>query len=271
MEKDPIPQLLAQVSADNLRRNLFSLCKDPLPYRKLSYTIPGHDKCTLYEADDFIEAQLRSWGYTVEKQGVEVQSFRCDESKPKAHRYSAPQPEDPWYTAYNLSARITGSTKPEETIVLVAHKDSQSWVDSPGAADNGVGTVSVLEIARILSRYPARRSLWFLFCNEEHWPWTSANAAVSARERGENVVAVINLDSVSGKAKAVSDAGRKTNVARYTAPEGKRLADLMALVNEQYRIGLEEYSYWKEIPNDDDGSFIKAGFPCAIACLGSFP
>ncbi|HEX3000402.1 MAG TPA: M28 family peptidase [Armatimonadota bacterium] len=85
------------------------------------------------------------------------------------------------------------------------------------------------------------------------------------------MVAVINLDSVSGKAKAVSDAGRKTNVARYTAPEGKRLADLMALVNEQYRIGLEEYSYWKEIPNDDDGSFIKAGFPCAIACLGSFP
>src|SRR5690242_5171804 len=37
-------------------------------------------------------------------------------------------------------------------------------------------------------------------------------------------------------------AGRKTNVTLYTRPEGKRLADLMAEVNERYRIGLIQTS-----------------------------
>ena len=269
MADDIIRALIALVVEDRLRRDLFALSKDPLPYRKLNYTLPGHAQCTLYEADDTLADHLASYGYTVERQPVQVQAYRCDASKPKAQQYSPPLPEDPWYTAHNLNARKPGSTHPEEIVAVLAHKDSQSWVDSPGANDNAVGTVAVLEIARILSAVSLPRTLWILFCNEEHSPWTSVAAAQGARARGENVIAAFNLDGLGAKAPA--DAGRKTNVTVYTAPEGRRLADLMAEVNEAYAIGLEQSSFARQTPGDDDGSFIKAGYPAAIGSIGSYP
>jgi hypothetical protein len=271
MPADFIPSLIQQVDQERLRRDLFYLAKDPLPFRKLNYTRPGQRKNTLYEADDYIQAKLESSGYRVEKEGVQVQAFGCDLSKPKEQQFCLPKPEDPWYTAYNLYARKVGRQRPDEIVVVVAHKDSQSWVDSPGAYDNGAGTCGVMEIARILADFEPDRSLWFLFCNEEHRPWTSVTAAERARDRGDHLVAIFNIDSVGGKAQSDIDAGRKTNVTAYTRPEGRRIADLMAEVNETYGLGLAQSGFQRTRPNDDDGSFINAGFPAAVANLGSMP
>jgi hypothetical protein len=271
MPPDPIPGLTQQVDPQRLRANLFYLSQDPLPYRKLNHTLPGHAQCTLYEADDFIQAQLESWGYQVEKEGCPVQCFRCDLTKPAQQYFSPPLPDDPWQTAYNLYAKKVGTAHPDEIVIVISHKDSQSWIDSPGAYDNTVGTIGNLEIARILSRHAAGRSIWFIYCNEEHTPWTSMTAAKRARERGDHIVAVFNIDGIGGKGQAAIDAGRKTNVARYSAPEGKWLADLMAEVNDAYHIGLIQSTFFSEKPNDDDGSYVKEGFPAAIAIIGSFP
>jgi len=268
---DIIPDFIKQVDPQRLSRNLFHLSKDPLPYRKLNYTIPGHAKNTLYEADDFIQTNLESWGYSVEKEGVQVQAFGCDTSKPKAHQYAPPPPDGPWYTAYNLYAKKRGTTHSDEIILFLSHKDSQSWVDSPGAYDNGAGTVGTLEIARVLKDYSPAHSIWFLFCNEEHRPWTSVTAAQNARARGDNLIAIFNLDSMGGKPQADMDAGRKTNVTLYTKPEGERFADLMAEVNKTYGIGLIQQKYQRQSPGDDDGSYINAGYPMAVANLGSYP
>ncbi len=268
---DIIPDFIKQVDTQRLSRNLFYLAKEPLPYRKLNYTIPGHAKNTLYEADDFIQTNLESWGYSVEKEGVQVQAFGCDTSKPKAHQYAPPPSDGAWYTAYNLYAKKRGTTYPDEIILFLSHKDSQSWVDSPGAYDNGAGTVGTLEIARVLKDYSPARSIWFLFCNEEHRPWTSVTAAQNARARGDNLIAIFNLDSMGGKPQADIDAGRKTNVTLYTKPEGERFADLMAEVNKAYGIGLIQQKYQRKSPGDDDGSYINAGYPMAVANLGSYP
>jgi hypothetical protein len=268
---DPVPKLLQRVSQRLLRRHLFHLCKDPLPFRKLNCTLPGHAKSTLEEADDFIQERLESWGYRVEREACLVQAFRCDVTKVKAHQYGTPRPDDRWYVAHNLYARKLGSAHPDEIILLVAHKDSQSWVDCPGAYDNAVGTVANLEIARVLARCRSRRSIWFLFCNEEHWPWTSVTAARNARIRGDRLIAIFNTDSVGGKRQADVDAGRKTNVTGYTRPEGEPLADLMAAVNETYKLGLIQSKARRKSPGDDDGSFIKEGFPAAVINLGSIP
>src|SRR5207237_67808 len=145
------------------------------------------------------------------------------------------------------------------------------WIDSPGAYDNGAGAAAVLELARVLAGYEPLRTVRFLFCNEEHTPWTSVTAAQNARARGDNLTAVFNVDSVGGKPDAEIAAGRKTNVTLYTEPEGRRLADLMERVNEQYRIGLVQSAYRRDRPGDDDGSFIKAGYACAVANIGSYP
>lgn len=268
---DPIPALMLQLDIERIRRRIYYLAQDPLPYRKANYTLPGHTKSTLDEADDFIQAELESFGYTVEKEAVPVQAFRRDESKPKAHQYAPPAPEDPWHTAYNLYAKKIGRARPDEIIYVVSHKDSQSWIDSPGANDNAVGTAAHLEIARVLAAYPSQRTICFLYCNEEHVPWTSITAANKARERGDNIIAVFNLDGLGRKSDEDHEARLMTNVSLFTTPEGERLADLMAEVNEDYRLGLLQRKYQRPGPGDDDGSFIKAGYPAAIMNVGSYP
>jgi len=266
-----IRKLMDGVSIERMSKHLFHLSKDPLPCRKLNFTLPGHEKNTLYEADDFLAGKLSSWGYRVEREGVKVQAFRCDPRKPKQHQYSPPKPEDPWYTAHNLYAEKRGRSRPEEIILALAHKDSQSWVDSPGANDNAIGTVGVLEIASVLSRHAPERTIRFLFCNEEHAPWTSVTAAQNARKRGDRIVAVFNLDGIGAKSAEETAAGKKTNVTAFTAPEGEWLAELMATVNARYGIGLQQRTVKRPGPGDDDGSFVRAGYTAAIINIGSWP
>jgi len=263
--------LIGAVDAERMKKSLFYLSKDPLPFRKVNFTLPGHAKNTLYEADDYLAGRLESWGYRVDREGVRVQAFRRDARKPKKSQYSRPMPEDPWYTAYNLYAEKKGRSKPKEIILAVAHKDSQSWVDSPGANDNAIGTVSVLEMACVLARYPSERTIRFLFCNEEHIPWTSVTAAQNAKARGDNIVAVFNLDGVGAKSAEQTAAGKKVNVTAYTLPEGQRLAELMGAVNTRFRVGLEQRTVKRPGPGDDDGSFVKAGYAAAVVNIGSWP
>lgn len=271
MDKDIIPDLIKQVNKKNLLDNLFYLAKDPLSYRKFSYTVPGHSKNSLYEADDFIQSKLESCGYRIEKEGSKVQAFGRDISKPKSHQYASPLPNSPWHIAYDLYAKKTGHTYPDEIILVISHKDSPSWVDSPGAYDNAVGTIGNMEIARVLNGYQSQRSIWFVFCNEEHGPWTSITIANNAKDRGDNLIAIFNLDTIGGKSKEESETGVKTNVTLYTNDEGEKIADLMAEVNLIYKIGLTQRKYRRKKPGDDDGSFIKAGYKMAVANFGSYP
>lgn len=266
-----IRERLGAVDAQRMSKHLHYLAKDPLPFRKLNYTLPGHEKSTLHEADDYLAGRWEVWGYRVEREGIRVQAFRRDVNKPKQHQYSPPQPADPWYTAYNLYAEKAGRTRPQEIIVVLAHKDSQSWIDSPGANDNAIGTVGVLELAAVLAEYKPERTIRFLLCNEEHTPWTSVTAAQRAKGRGDNLVAVFNLDGIGAKNAADTAAGKRTNVTAYTAPEGQQLAELMSAVNSRFALGLEQRAVQRPGPGDDDGSFVRAGFRAAIVNIGSWP
>ena len=263
--------VIRAVDSQRMSKHLFYLAKDPLPYRKLNFTLPGHEKNTLYEADDYLAGRLEAWGYRVQREGVRVQAFRRDTAKPKHAQYSRPMLDDPWYTAYNLYAEKRGRSRPNEILVVLAHKDSQSWIDSPGANDNAIGTASLLEMACVLAKHPSERTIRFLFCNEEHTPWTSVTAAQNAKARGENLVAVFNIDGVGAKTAAETAAGKKTNVTAYTAPEGKRLAELMSAASARYAVGLEQRIVKRPAPGDDDGSFVKAGYPVAVVNIGSWP
>ncbi len=263
--------LLECVNPERLRGDLFSLSASPLPYRKANFTLPGHAKNTLDEADDLIADELGAAGLAVTREPCRVQAFRCDKTKNIHHWYSSPAPEDPWYTVHNLYAELPGTVCPERIILLISHKDSMSWIDSPGAHDNAAGTVANMEIARLLTRIELRHTVRFLFCNEEHTPWTSQVAAAGARQRGDDLVAILNLDSLDGKAPEDMAAGTHTHVARYATEEGKELAEFLGTINQTYAIGLRFRTARTDSPGDDDGVFIKAGFPAAIANLGSYP
>ncbi len=266
-----VTRVLGMVDQDRLRDDVFYLADNPLPMRIANMTVPDHSKSTLHEADDYLAGQLENVGYRVRREGVRVQAFRCDKTKPKAQQYSSPKPEDPVYDAYNLYAERRGSQRPDEIILLLAHKDSQSWMHGPGAYDNAVGTAAVLELARMVARFEPLRTIRFLFCNEEHTPWTSVIAARNMWARKENLIAIMNLDGLGGKSQAEIDAKLKTNVTLYTVDQGKALADLMTEVNDAYQLGLQQRVVKRVRPGDDDGSFINVGFNNAIVNIGSFP
>jgi hypothetical protein len=270
-ESPAIRRLIDQMSEDRIRERLFYFAKDPLPFRKANDTLPGHAKSTLDEADDWIESQLQGWGYAVRREDCQAQAFACDRTKPLHHWYAAPPPGAPFYTLHNLYAQRGGGPGHDAIILLCSHKDSQSWIDCPGANDNAIGTACQLEIARVLRDHSPRHAIHFLFCNEEHTPWTSVASAEGYRRRGEKLLGVFNTDGMGVKSDEDRLAGKMTNLAFYTAPEGKELADLMADVNERYGLGLIQTSRQRERPGDDDGSFVRAGFPRTIANFGCHP
>ncbi|MDV2462683.1 peptidase M28 [Elizabethkingia anophelis] len=53
--------------------------------------------------------------------------------------------------SFNTIARIEGKEKPNEYVILSAHFDS--WDGAQGATDNGTGTITMMEAARILKKY----------------------------------------------------------------------------------------------------------------------
>jgi len=258
-----------KVSAERIKSGVYYLSSDPLPRRVLNYTLPGHKTSTLEEADAWIIKQLRNAGYSPKADETRVQAFGRDFSKPLAHQYATPPEGSPWFTAHNIIAGMEGSEHPDELIVIIAHKDSQSWIASPGANDNAVGTCGALELATVIKDYKPKHSIRFIFCNEEHIPWTSVTAAEAIKASGLKVLALINMDGIG--VKPPSQKGQLTNVTRYTTPEGEKLADMMAMLNKQHSIGLQQSKYLSDSPGDDDGSFIKAGFPWSVLNIGSMP
>ena len=266
-----IKDIIQRVSADRIRRDLFYLCRDPLPFRKVNYTRPGQSINSLAEADAFVRGQLEAAGYDVATTICRVQPFRCDSTKPLHHWYSAPEPGDPACDAANLEVIRHGRVRPEEIIQLISHKDSMSWIDSPGAHDNAVGTVANLELARVLATCDLRRSVRILFCNEEHTPWTSRFAAEAAAARGDHIIAVLNVDSLDGKSEEEMAAGKMNHVIAYSTDEGRILAEFVAACAARHSIGLDVRVVFKQRVNDDDGMFIKAGFRTTVMNLGSWP
>lgn len=264
-------RVLDKVSVENLRHDLFYLCRDPLSFRTVTYTIPWHEKNSLEEADDFIVNEMRKYASIVELIPNKVQPFRCDSSKPLHHWYSAPLESDPWYDAHNITVTLPGSEYPDEIIQLVSHKDSMSWINSPGAHDNAVGAVANMELVRVLSTLELKRTVRVLFCNEEHTPWHSKTYAEAAFKRGDRILAVLNQDSLCGKSDETLAAGIKTNVSAFCTPEGKALADFIVSEAARYDLPICASAVLKERVNDDDGSFIRAGYPDTVHNLGSLP
>lgn len=100
----------------------------------------------------------------------------------------------------NIIATLPGTTTPEEEVVFVAHYDCTSEIPeslAPGADDNGSGTASVIEAARIMRSRQFERTIRFvLVSGEEQGLFGSAAYAQRAYQQGDNIVAVLNYDMV---------------------------------------------------------------------------
>jgi len=100
----------------------------------------------------------------------------------------------------NLEATKTGTLYPDQYYIICAHYDDTSqnpYVRAPGADDNGSGTATVIEAARIFKDYNFDYSIRFvLFAGEEQGLVGSHAYAQSAYQNGEQIQGVLNMDMI---------------------------------------------------------------------------
>lgn len=132
----------------------------------------------LAAAARYLEEQLRRQGHTVVHEDFTAASVEVR----------------------NLVVERRGSTRPQEIVVVGAHYDSVTG--SPGANDNATGVAALLEIARTLAeQHPARTVRCVFFVNEEPPFFLTGEMgslvhARAARRRGEDIVAMLSLETV---------------------------------------------------------------------------
>ncbi|MGZ5278520.1 MAG: M20/M25/M40 family metallo-hydrolase [Pseudobdellovibrionaceae bacterium] len=140
----------------------------------------------------------------------------------------------------SLRVTLTGSTRPEEIVVLGGHHDSVASFfggangAAPGADDNASGSANLLEMLRILSEQgPSERTIEFMwYAAEESGLLGSAEIAKAYKAQKKDVVAVLQLDMT-----AYPGSGEMTisNVSDFTSPW---LHELMRQLNQLY-VGLK--------------------------------
>lgn len=113
--------------------------------------------------------------------------------------------------------------------ILCAHYDTVAV--SPGADDDGSGTAAVLAIASVLRNYQFNHTIRFItFSGEEVGTYGSFTYARDASFRGDNIVAVLNMDMI-GYA-STTEGGR---VLRFFSPERSWwVAEYAASIAEKY-------------------------------------
>ena len=122
-------------------------------------------------AIDWIEDQLRSWGYETER----------------VHYTYTPRDSEVAEPREEVFATKIGSGRPDEMYIIGAHMDGRGGGEA--ANDDGSGTALVMEIARVLatSDVASSRSLRFALWNNEETGLNGARAYVEQRAAMQGV------------------------------------------------------------------------------------
>lgn len=104
------------------------------------------------------------------------------------------------YPATNIVATLPGRASAADVVIIGAHYDSFSDrrpTLAPGADDNASGTSVVMEAARVLAGMPFDFTIRFVAFSAEEWGlYGSRHYAEAARQRGERIIGMVNLDMV---------------------------------------------------------------------------
>jgi hypothetical protein len=109
---------------------------------------------------------------------------------------------------FNTIARIPGTAKPNEYVMLSAHLDS--WDAGSGATDNGTGTITMLEAMRILQTVyprPKRTVLVGHWSGEEEGDIGSSAFATDHPDIVAGLQALFNQDNGTGEIDSVQTNG----------------------------------------------------------------
>jgi len=103
----------------------------------------------------------------------------------------------------NIVAVLPGRASPEYVVLVCAHYDSYSGGGSaatlaPGADDNASGTAAVMEIARIFAGRGFDFTVKLICFSAEEWGlYGSKDYAQKAKQAGEKILGVLNMDMIA--------------------------------------------------------------------------
>ncbi len=145
-------------------------------------------------------------------------------------------------TIYNLIGVIPGLDRSKPALLLMAHHDTV-W-DSPGAADDTIGIVSILEIVRALNEDgPPERDLIVLLTDAEELGLVGAINFFDSHELQNKVGAIINFEA--------RGSGGITNLFQTSAENGDAARLFARSVKQPSASSIATYVY-SILPNDTD-------------------
>lgn len=188
----------------------------------------GRSACA--DAEEWVYNEFLSMGLEVEKFKWEMGGFEDN----------------------NVIATLRGD---EYSVIIGAHIDTTET--SPGADDDGSGVAGVLAIARVMSNHRFMHTIHFVvYSGEEEGAYGSYLHAKYSYEKGEKIIAVINVDMIG-----YANTSKGGNYIRCFTPErGRWIADLASDVAENYEkigIGVEIVPNY---PGADHQAYVDYGY-----------
>jgi hypothetical protein len=177
-----------------------------------------------------------------EKMGLDVEYYEW--------RYGGFHSKDVVATYYGTDQTSTA------IYILCGHYDTVEG--APGADDDGSGTAAVLAIASVLKNYQFNHTIRFItFSGEEVGTYGSFTYARDASYRGDNIVAVLNMDMI-GYANTV-EGGR---VLRFFPPQRSRwIAEYASNISEKYNDIIDMHvDILPAYRGADDQAFVDYGY-----------
>lgn len=174
----------------------------------------------------------------------------------------------------NVIAELRGAVRPDEIVVICAHLDDMPEGGSaPGADDDASGCAAVMAAAgRMAAARQAgmrfeRTVRFVLFTGEEYDFLGSIAYASACRQRGDNLVAVLNLDMIGWDG---NDDGLACMHTRNRGNAGyardAAIANLFAQVVGAYAIGKLEVTVHADYDRYSDSvAFWDVGYPAVLA------
>lgn len=170
----------------------------------------------------------------------------------------------------SLRARIEGSVRPTEVVVLGGHLDSISGFfgrdRSPGADDNASGSANVLEAFRILSQMPRpdRSIEFYWYAGEEAGLFGSGEIAQAAKAANKDIIGVLQLDMTLH---AGDGPFTLASMEDFTSPW---LRQLLVEINAAYNLGARILADKCGYGCSDHASWYQQGYATLMPFESSF-
>lgn len=230
--QDTIKPVLKDLSKDNMQRRLEKFTSFHTRYYKSDYGRQSSE-WLLSEIESIIEEA------GADKHGVHAEPF-----------------EHSWQQS-SIIARIPGKTN--STVVIGAHQDSinlflPSILAAPGADDDGSGSMTILEVFRVLLSFKeivkgeAENTIEFHWYSAEEGGLLGSQAIFQQYEKDERDVKAMLQQDMTGFVQRTIDAGKTESVGVITDYVDSGLTDFIKKVIVEVRVFFLSFlSCWRTI------------------------